>query len=138
VNTQHARGTLAAVLAAAAIAAMTHVPAAIAADADASASRPSASATTLFVEDPEGNAFRLIHVDGSGWKYASGWPASTEKRTPFRKVALGAAAEPQPKAAEVPSDEPLTVFIDGPSGFTYVWNRDDGWTFVGKLATRHP
>jgi hypothetical protein len=26
------------------------------------------------------------------------------------------------------------VFIDGPSGFTYVWNRDGGWKFIGKLV----
>jgi hypothetical protein len=29
---------------------------------------------------------------------------------------------------------PLTVFIDGPSGFTYVWHRDDGWKCVGMLV----
>jgi hypothetical protein len=117
---------------------MIYAPATIAGDADASASRPNAATTTLFVADPEGNAFRLIHVDGAGWKYASGWPASTEKRSPLRKVALGESEGPQPKAAEIPADAPLTVFIDGPSGFTYVWSQDGGWTFVGKLATRHP
>ena len=66
--------------------------------------------TTLFVEDPHGNAFRLVHVDGAGWKYAAGWPASAERRSMFRKVAFESKSEPQPKAAEVPADEPLTVF----------------------------
>jgi len=36
----------------------------------------------------------------------------------------------------ITENEPLTVFIDGPSGFMYAWNRDDGWTFVGKIADR--
>jgi hypothetical protein len=32
--------------------------------------------------------------------------------------------------------QPLTVFIDGPSGYTYVWMRDEGWKFVGRIAGR--
>ncbi len=135
-NIKHARGTLVAALVAAAFAATVQSGAATAGESDASA--PRASATTLFVEDPDGNAFRLVHVDGAGWKYAAGWPAADSPRSMLRKVAFGSKSEPQPKAAEVPADEPLTVFIDGPSGFTYVWNRDGGWTFVGKLAARHP
>jgi hypothetical protein len=31
-------------------------------------------------------------------------------------------------------DEPLTVFIDGPTGFTFVWMRDAGWKFVGRVV----
>jgi hypothetical protein len=30
----------------------------------------------------------------------------------------------------------MTVFIDGPTGFTYVWMRDQGWKYVGRLADR--
>jgi len=37
-------------------------------------------------------------------------------------------------AADANADASLTVFIDGPSGFTYVWNRDGGWKFIGKLV----
>jgi hypothetical protein len=33
-----------------------------------------------------------------------------------------------------PSSEPLAVFVDGPSGFTYAWTRDQGWQFIGRLA----
>jgi len=32
--------------------------------------------------------------------------------------------------------ESLTVFIDGPSGFTYVYNQEGGSKFVGKLVDR--
>ena len=37
-----------------------------------------------------------------------------------------------------PDDEPLTVFIDGPSGFTFVWDREGRWKFVGKIANESP
>jgi hypothetical protein len=39
-------------------------------------------------------------------------------------------------ASAVPSAEPLTVFIDGPSGYTFVWTREGAWKFVGKIAGR--
>jgi len=35
-----------------------------------------------------------------------------------------------------PGDEPLTVFIEGPSGFTFVWYRESGWKFVGKVSDK--
>ncbi len=28
----------------------------------------------------------------------------------------------------------MSVFIDGPTGFTYVWVADQGWKFVGQLS----
>ena len=31
------------------------------------------SPLTLYMEDTNGNAFRLIHVQGTGWKRAEGW-----------------------------------------------------------------
>jgi hypothetical protein len=45
-----------------------------------------------------------------------------------------ASAEPQKEASA--SERPMTVFIDGPTGFTYVWMRDQGWKYVGRLADR--
>ena len=92
------------------------------------AERPTSTAPlTMLVEDPAGNRVRLTHVPGAGWTYESGKRAAS----PLRKTAL-------PPAPATPSDgdasTSLTVFIDGPSGFTYVWNRDKGWTFIGKLV----
>ena len=97
------------------------------------------SPLTLYMEDPSGNAFRLVRVEGSGWKYTEGWkspdPAS---HSLFRKMAFWSTT-PAPVAKEtVSDDEPLTVFIDGPSGFTFVWNRDGGWKFVGKITDKRP
>jgi hypothetical protein len=30
--------------------------------------------------------------------------------------------------------DPLTVFIDGPTGYTFVWTDTSGWKFVGYLS----
>jgi hypothetical protein len=99
----------------------------------------SGSPLTLYMEDPNGNAFRLVRIDGSGWKYVEGWK-SPERTTNslFRKMAFWSTT-PAPVAKEaVTNDEPLTVLIDGPSGFAFVWNRDDGWKFVGKITDKRP
>jgi len=94
---------------------------------------------TLYAEDPNGNAFRLVRVEGGAWKYAEGWrPPARAGNWLFRKTGFGSTI-PAPVATEaVPDEEPLSVFIDGPSGFMFVWNRDSGWKFVGKAADRAP
>lgn len=94
---------------------------------------------TLYVEDPNGNPFRLVRVEGGAWKYAEGWRSPDRAGNwLFRKTGFGSTT-PAPAAKEaVPDEEPLSVFIDGPSGFTFVWNRDDGWKFVGKVTDRRP
>ena len=113
------------------------------ADADTSISKPqvvalsqtraaeraarSTAPLTMLVEDPTGNTVRLTHVPGTGWKYE---PAARAE-SPLRKTALRAGPA---AAADADADASLTVFIDGPSGFTYVWNRDGGWKFIGKLV----
>lgn len=103
-------------------------PAVVALSEPRAAERPTSTAPlTMLVEDPAGNRVRLTHVPGSGWKYESARRAAS----PLRKTALQSA----PAATSDGDDSTsLTVFIDGPSGFTYVWNRDKGWTFIGKLV----
>jgi hypothetical protein len=92
------------------------------------AERPTSTAPlSMLVEDPAGNRVRLTHVPGSGWKYESGKRAASM----LRQTALQAAPAP---SSDGDASTSLTVFIDGPSGFTYVWNRDKGWTFIGKLV----
>ena len=82
---------------------------------------------TMLVEDSAGNAVRLTHVPGTGWKY----DRASRADSPLR----AAAFQTMPSAAaDANADASLTVFIDGPSGFTYVWNRDGGWKFIGKLV----
>jgi len=97
------------------------------------------SPLTLYVEDPNGNAFRLVHVEGRGWKYVEGWKSPDRaSNSPFRKTGVWSTTRAPAAKEAVPDEGPLTVFIDGPSGFTYVWNRDGGWKFVGKVTDRRP
>jgi hypothetical protein len=28
----------------------------------------------------------------------------------------------------------MAVFIDGPTGYTFAWNGDSGWKFVGQIS----
>ena len=94
------------------------------------AERPMSSSMaplSMLVEDPAGNRVRLTHLPGSGWKYES----SKRAAAPLRKTALQSAGA---ASSEGDANVSLSVFIDGPSGFTYVWNRDKGWTFIGKLV----
>jgi len=94
---------------------------------------------TLYVEDENGNPFRLIRVEGVGWKYADGWKGSGNSGTTmFRKIFFASTAPVTIPKANIPDTEPLTVFIDGPSGFAFVYNPDTGWKFVGKIADRNP
>jgi hypothetical protein len=97
------------------------------------------SPLTLYMEDPSGNAFRLVRIEGSGWKYAEGWKSPNRAgNSLFRKMAFWSTT-PAPVVKEtLTNDEPLTVFIDGPSGFTFVWNRDGGWKFVGTITDKRP
>ena len=94
------------------------------------------SSLTLYVEDPNGKALQLVYVEGTGWKYGAPKSRDDAGNTLVRKIAFWSTT-PAPAANDaVQSNEALTVFIDGPSGFTYVWTRDGGWKFVGTLTDR--
>jgi hypothetical protein len=64
---------------------------------------------------PGGNA------EGNGWGTA----------------ALAAVGAPS-IAAQQTLARPLTVFVDGPTGFTFMYVLDEGWKFVGRVADRVP
>jgi hypothetical protein len=84
----------------------------------------------LFIEAPTGDVFRLTYHADNGWQFADRavGPKPTE-------AALTPTATTRVEDSST-VDEPLTVFIDGPTGFTYVWMRDAGWKFVGRVADR--
>ena len=92
------------------------------------------SPLTLYLEDTNGNAFRLIQVPGAPWKFAEGWKSSGRDNSAFQRTEFAASSRTTSSDAGVAYGDPLTVFIDGPSGFTFVWNQDEGWKFVGKIA----
>ena len=85
---------------------------------------------TLFIDAPTGSTFRLIYVPEEGWKFA-------DRAMGAKAMVAALTPTAMPRSDEgSAADEPLAVFIDGPTGFTYVWIRDTGWKFVGRVADR--
>ncbi len=90
---------------------------------------PASPPLALFIQAPTGNKLRLTYTPDKGWKLFDR-PRSAN----VAAVASSASAMQAPAAVE----EPLTVFIDGPTGYTYVWMSDEGWKFVGHIADQKP
>lgn len=86
------------------------------------------SPLTLSVAAPSGGTLRLVYVPNEGWRFADRAAEPTAKRTALSSNIMPNAQE------DSASDQPLTVFIDGPSGYTYVWMRNEGWKFVGRIT----
>lgn len=102
--------------------------------ADTADARPigvdSGGPLTLTLLAPSGGTSRLTYIDEDGWRLDD----RDASLKPTEARITPASAEP-PKGASG-AERPMTVFIDGPTGFTYVWMRDQGWKFVGRLADR--
>ena len=94
-----------------------------------SRSDQAASQQTIDLEDPKGHSFQLVHVPGQGWKQLTR-AAADGGRVTVEKASR--QSEELPRAA-VPVGDVMTVFIDGPTGYTYTWSSEKGWTFVGHL-----
>lgn len=90
---------------------------------------PASPPLTLFIDAPSGNKLRLAYVPDKGWKLFD-----RPQGANVAAVAHSASAMQAPTTVE----EPLTVFIDGPTAYTYVWMSDQGWKFVGHIADQKP
>jgi hypothetical protein len=94
----------------------------------ASTGNPDSSDRALLamtIETPTGSLARLTYRPGNGWSFDD-YAGS---------VALNVTglSAPDPR----PEDGPMTVFIDGPTGYTYVWTPDNGWKFVGFISDKN-
>jgi hypothetical protein len=84
----------------------------------------------LLVKNVAGNMYRLTYVANEGWSLDEPGRALRPNEARLTPTAISVQGEDDSAA------HPLTVFIDGPTGFTYVWIRDQGWKFVGRIADR--
>lgn len=75
--------------------------------------------------------FNLAYFRGCGWRYL---PVRQTMDQPLSAPRAIPVAEAAPLSAALPPGEPLTVLIDGPTGYTFVWSQDEGWKFVGQVA----
>jgi hypothetical protein len=83
---------------------------------------------TLFISASRGGTVRLIYVPDDGWSFADGAIGSKATMAALTPTAMSRSDEGS--AAE----KPLAVFIDGPTGCTYVWIGETGWKFVGRIV----
>jgi len=92
---------------------------------------------TLLLRGPTGDPSTLVFSADAGWRLNRGW-ASVAKTT--RGDGMFQMMKTAMKSPPVPADEqpavarPLTVFIDGPTGYTFMYSFDQGWKFVGQIA----
>src|SRR5262245_10894169 len=85
---------------------------------------PSRPEDVLSLRGPGGEPAQLVRVSGVGWKYSG-------------KVTFGGDGDAAVRSTSIstPMQSPLSVFIDGPTGYTFVYIQDAGWKFVGVLDT---
>jgi hypothetical protein len=80
----------------------------------------------IAVVGPKGTSFRLVYLPGKGWAFAD------------RYIPLLASADPKAGTADAlqvdQTETPQSVFVDGPSGYVFVYVIDEGWRFVGAVA----
>lgn len=92
---------------------------------------PQASAQlSIPVQGSGGTALRLDFRPGNGWRFldAQGNGANT------RKVGIGIPEALEPDHA-LPVEHPLSVTVDGPTGFVFAWMHETAsWKFVGRVG----
>jgi hypothetical protein len=76
------------------------------------------ASAALLLESPDGQPFKLAYHPGCGWS---------------RMSSLAAAAYAGTTAANK-GDDPVTLFIDGPTGYAFAWTSDAGWKFIGHVT----
>ena len=100
------------------------------------------SSRTLVLEDAAGNVRRLVHSPVQGWRFV-GDAESPDSMSALQRVKLSLlpsahALDSAPTSGTGANTQPLAVFIDGPTGYTFAWNGDSGWKFVGQMSDTQP
>lgn len=85
----------------------------------------------LRLEGAQGESLRLAYFAGCGWKYLA-VNRDGVTRAGFSKTSFASRRAPDGSVLATRED-PMTVFIDGPTGYTFAWTPEDGWKFVGQL-----
>src|SRR5262245_6291424 len=89
-----------------------------------SAQTPKAAPLNILLSGPAGEPSTLIYTPEGGWRLHEGWGKAEAPSGPEMKAAVAK----EPSSTEGPMTErPLTVFVDGPTGFTYIYLFDKGW-----------
>ena len=92
------------------------------------------AAPILFLSGPGGDRFTLVRSANDGWQLRAGWNAAGTGSGKATLAAVEATPLPGPQTLE----RPLSVLVDGPTGFTFIYVPDEGWKFVGRVVDRAP
>lgn len=94
------------------------------------------AAPTILLSGPSGDRFTLVHSADAGWRLQAGWNAEERSKSAGLTKAVLAHVGALPVGEQQALERPLTVFVDGPTGFTFMYVLDEGWKFVGRVADR--
>ena len=91
------------------------------------------SVPTITLSGPTGDRLTLIHSPDAGWQLQAGWP-SGQHDAPRSTNAVFSDVRSSETDNQPVLERPLTVFVDGPTGYTFIYLFDEGWKFVGQVA----
>lgn len=81
---------------------------------------------SIAIDGPKGASFRLVYNAGKGWQFADHAVA--------KLVSVAQQEGPTGLVEALPTDTPQSVYVDGPTGYVFVYLIDEGWRFVGSVA----
>jgi hypothetical protein len=91
-------------------------------------------ASTIMLSGPTGDRLTLVHSSDAGWQLQAGWAAGQQDDSPRPTKAVYSDVRWSEADDQPVLERPLTVFVDGPTGFTFIYVLDEGWKFVGQVA----
>jgi len=91
------------------------------------------SVPTIMLSGPTGDRLTLVHSPDAGWQLQAGWTRGQPRDSPRSTQAVYSDVRSEADNQSV-LERPLTVFVDGPTGYTFIYLLDDGWRFVGQVA----
>jgi hypothetical protein len=92
------------------------------------------SMPTITLSGPKGDRLTLVHSQEGGWQLQAGWPAVPADDSFRMTEAVFSDVVPTAADDRPVLESPLSVYIDGPTGFTFIYVLDEGWKFVGQVA----
>ena len=81
---------------------------------------------SIAVDGPKGASFRLVYKGGNGWQFAD--------HSATKLVSAAQQEGPTGLIETLPTDTLQSVFVDGPTGYVFVYVIDEGWRFVGSVT----
>jgi len=91
------------------------------------------SPLTILISSPTGNQSRLVFSADDGWRFHPGGSADRADGI-LSPAVVATTSRALPNLEQPAIERPLTVFVDGPTGYTFIYVLNEGWRFVGRIA----